>query len=97
MSVAMANQGMLDKMDISPDTYMTLKGSIFPGAKDESIHMALAYCRAAHLDRRFFGSDQQVSMALAKRRADAASSQAVLHNSASSPRVPGCEDASGRH
>ncbi len=46
----MINQGMLDKMDISSDTYMTLKGSIFPGAKDESIHMALAYCRAAHLD-----------------------------------------------
>ena len=46
----MINQGMLDKMEISSDTYMTLKGSIFPGAKDESIHMALAYCRAAHLD-----------------------------------------------
>ncbi len=46
----MVNQGMLDKMEISSDTYMTLKGSIFPGAKDESIHMALAYCRAAHFD-----------------------------------------------
>lgn len=50
MSVALVENGTLDKMDINLDTYMTLKGSIFPGAKDESIHMALAYCRAAHLD-----------------------------------------------
>ncbi len=50
MSVAIVDNGTLDKMDINLDAYMTLKGSIFPGAKDESIHMALAYCRAAHLD-----------------------------------------------
>jgi len=50
MSVALVENGTLDKMDINLDTYMTLKRSIFPGAKDESIHMAVAYCRAAHLD-----------------------------------------------
>lgn len=32
------------------DTMLALKSSVYPGAKDESITMVLAYCRAAGLD-----------------------------------------------
>jgi phage recombination protein Bet len=35
---------------IDKDTYSALKNSIFPGAKDESITMVLAYCKARKLD-----------------------------------------------
>jgi len=35
---------------IDKDTYSALKNSIFPGAKDESIEMVLAYCKARKLD-----------------------------------------------
>jgi phage recombination protein Bet len=45
-----ASQSILEKMKIDADTYDTLKNSIYPGAKDESIMMALSYCRAANLD-----------------------------------------------
>lgn len=43
-------QSILDNLKIDHDTYFTLKSSIFPGAKDESIAMAISYCRAAKLD-----------------------------------------------
>jgi phage recombination protein Bet len=36
--------------DIDKNLYLTLKNSIYPGAKDESIAMVVAYCRAAKLD-----------------------------------------------
>ena len=39
-----------EKMGIDPDIYSALKNSIYPGAKDESILMVLAHCRAAKLD-----------------------------------------------
>jgi phage recombination protein Bet len=35
---------------IDSDTYSALKNSVFPGAKDESIKMVLAYCKARKLD-----------------------------------------------
>jgi len=35
---------------VDKDTYSALKNSIFPGAKDESIQMVLAYCKARKLD-----------------------------------------------
>lgn len=41
---------MLEKLGVDADTYLTLKSSIFPGARDESIAMALSYCKAAKLD-----------------------------------------------
>lgn len=41
---------ILERLDIDMDTYLTLKNSIFPGAKDDSIQLALAYCRSAQLD-----------------------------------------------
>lgn len=44
------NATTLEKLGVDSDTYLTLKSSIFPGAKDESIAMAIAYCRAAKLD-----------------------------------------------
>ncbi|MES2356250.1 MAG: phage recombination protein Bet [Pseudomonadota bacterium] len=44
------DQQLLDTMEIDPSTYIALKGSIFPGASDASIHMAIAYCKAANLD-----------------------------------------------
>lgn len=43
-------QMILDNLGVDKDTYLTLKSSIFPGAKDESIAMAISYCRAAKLD-----------------------------------------------
>ncbi len=43
-------QAILERMEVDLDTYLTLKNSIFPGAKDDSIQMALAYCRSAKLD-----------------------------------------------
>ncbi len=46
----LARKQALDKMGVDLDTYLTLKNSIFPGAKDESIMLALAYCRSANLD-----------------------------------------------
>lgn len=36
--------------NIQPATFSALKNSLYPGAKDESIHMVLEYCRAAQID-----------------------------------------------
>ena len=44
------DQKLLEAMDLDASTYLALKSSIFPGAADESIHMAVAYCKAANLD-----------------------------------------------
>lgn len=35
---------------INPDLYLTLKNSLYPGAKDESISLVISYCNAAKLD-----------------------------------------------
>lgn len=50
ISIHKQSQNALEKIGVDADTYLTLKSSIFPGAKDESIAMAISYCRAAKLD-----------------------------------------------
>lgn len=37
-------------MSIDPDLYLTMKNSLYPGAKDESISLVISYCKAAKLD-----------------------------------------------
>ncbi|MDP2322528.1 MAG: phage recombination protein Bet [Gammaproteobacteria bacterium] len=41
---------MIQSRGIVPEQWSTLKNSLFPGAKDESILMAIDYCRARQLD-----------------------------------------------
>jgi len=41
---------LISENEIDQATYLTLKNSIYPGAKDESIVMAVQYCRARQLD-----------------------------------------------
>lgn len=41
----------LAERGIDGATWSALKNSIYPGAKDESVMMALDYCRARNLDR----------------------------------------------
>lgn len=36
--------------NIDPDLYLTMKNSLYPGAKDESISLVVSYCNAAKLD-----------------------------------------------
>lgn len=43
-------QGSLDQRGIDVSAWSALKNSIYPGAKDESIIMAVDYCRARQLD-----------------------------------------------
>ncbi|HBS3787954.1 TPA: recombinase RecT, partial [Klebsiella pneumoniae] len=40
----------LAERGIDGATWSALKNSIYPGAKDESVMMALDYCRARNLD-----------------------------------------------
>ena len=40
----------LQEKGIDVATWSALKNSIYPGAKDESVMMALDYCRARQLD-----------------------------------------------
>jgi len=47
-NIQAANQGSLAKLDDA--TMSTLRNSIFPGATDDSISMAVAYCQARKLD-----------------------------------------------
>lgn len=44
------DQQVLETIGIDAGTYVALKGSLFPGASDASIHMVVAYCQAAKLD-----------------------------------------------
>lgn len=52
MSTALqkTNTKLLNRIGVDEDTYLALKNSIFPGAKDESIALAVSYCKAAKLD-----------------------------------------------
>lgn len=40
----------LQEIGVDVSTWSALKNSIYPGAKDESVMMALDYCRARQLD-----------------------------------------------
>ncbi|HEP1966038.1 TPA: phage recombination protein Bet, partial [Yersinia enterocolitica] len=38
------------RLNIDEPTWNALKNSIYPGAKDDSVIMAVSYCRARQLD-----------------------------------------------
>ena len=46
----MSNLVQMKDQEIDANVLATLKNSIYPGAKDESIAMAISYCKAAGLD-----------------------------------------------
>jgi phage recombination protein Bet len=48
--VKVVDDAWLAEVGIDRDVYSAMKNSLYPGAKDESIKMVVAYCRAAKLD-----------------------------------------------